>query len=320
MAVNLKFYSVDSLGNKKELTGSASFGNIYKGNQSIMGLAVYMNYPLDGETKVIYDESLLSGFESEQLTLIGNTWGISDDITVDSIMNAQNDYVLNKVSEENILWRQADLYARNYGARGSDEYIEAYNKRILFLQEKHDYEKNKTGKITWAFYTDRDGMVVVPSLYGENSNVSMELDFASIVPTKNGKYLSDMSVEQLQEMLQSLDLEYVPSESEDKNTLIQKIVKFKKYDLSSYSQCSPSNICEWLDSDSIDYDYSEPSSCNISLNGYYNKRKLKTSEDPVIKIVGKGWHTITLYSDSNDKFLVFGLQFMDINEYKKLLQ
>lgn len=41
MAVDLKFYSVDDLGNKKELTGSASFGNIYKGNQSIMNLAIY---------------------------------------------------------------------------------------------------------------------------------------------------------------------------------------------------------------------------------------------------------------------------------------
>lgn len=41
MAVDLKFYSVDENGSKKELSGVASFGNIYKGNQSIMELAIY---------------------------------------------------------------------------------------------------------------------------------------------------------------------------------------------------------------------------------------------------------------------------------------
>lgn len=43
MAVDLKFYSVDSNGNKKELSGSVSYGNIYKGNQSTIGLAIYNN-------------------------------------------------------------------------------------------------------------------------------------------------------------------------------------------------------------------------------------------------------------------------------------
>lgn len=41
MSVNLKFYSVDDSGKKKELSGTASFGNIYKGNQSIMRLAIF---------------------------------------------------------------------------------------------------------------------------------------------------------------------------------------------------------------------------------------------------------------------------------------
>lgn len=41
MGVDLKFYSVNDSGKKTELNGSASFGNIYKGNQSILNLAIY---------------------------------------------------------------------------------------------------------------------------------------------------------------------------------------------------------------------------------------------------------------------------------------
>lgn len=43
MAVDLKFYSVDDLGNKTELNGVTNFGNIYKGNQAIVRLAIYNN-------------------------------------------------------------------------------------------------------------------------------------------------------------------------------------------------------------------------------------------------------------------------------------
>ena len=41
MAVDLKFYSIDGNGNKKELNGSLSYGNIYKGNESVATLAIY---------------------------------------------------------------------------------------------------------------------------------------------------------------------------------------------------------------------------------------------------------------------------------------
>lgn len=43
MSVDLRFYSIDQNGNKKELSGTVSYGNIYKGNESTIGLAIYNN-------------------------------------------------------------------------------------------------------------------------------------------------------------------------------------------------------------------------------------------------------------------------------------
>lgn len=288
-------------------------------NRIDKGLAVFVNHPLDGEIKPLYDESLLRAMDSTELNQIAkDIWSLGN-VSVEAILEAQNDYILNEVTETNVLWRQADLHARSSGVRGSEKYNEAFNTRMTFLQGRHGYSDNKTGKVTWAFYTDKDGMVVIPSLYGENANVTMELDFAHIVPEKSGKHLTEMSLEELQTMLTELDTEYTASGSDKKDDLISRIIILKGYDKPESEQCSPSDICEWLDTDEIDYDYSEPSTCEIKLNGYYSKRHVKLSTDPVIKIVGRGWHTITVYSKDNSKFLAFGLQFVDINDYKKML-
>ena len=291
-------------------------------NRINKGLAVYVNYPLDGEVKPLYDVSLLNEMESTELSRIAkDIWGLSTG-TVDTILEAQNNYISNEVTEVNVLWRQADLYARGKGVRGSEEYNEAYNTRMAFLQSRHGYANKKTGKITWAFYADKDGLVVIPSLYGYMSVVMQELDFASIVPAKSGKHLTEMSLEQLQTMLSELDTEYVISDEDKKEDLISRIIILKGYDKAEYSQGSPSDICEWLDKDEVDYDYDEPAMTTselLCLHGYYSKRSA-CSNDPLIKVVNKGWHTMTLRATDGctDNFLAFGLYFMDIEDFKKL--
>lgn len=296
------------------------------------GLAVYVNYPLDGEIKPLYDRSIFDNEEtgegwdtSDLWNLASNVWGLptttTHDETIDAIIEAQENYILNEVTEVNVLWRQADLYARGYGVRGSEEYNKAFDTRMTFLQGRHGYTDNKTGKITWAFYTDKDGMVVIPSLYADGVTITMELDFANIVPAKSGKHLTEMNLEQLQSMLCELDTEYVSSDDDTKEDLISRIIVLKGYDKAEFTQGSPSDICEWLDTDEIDYDYIEPSVKEISPNGYYSKR-IARSNHPLIKITNKGWHTLTLHSDNTygakKDFLVFGLQFMDINDFKNL--
>ena len=291
-------------------------------NRINKGLAIYMNYPLDGVVKDLYDKSLLDNMDLTALNNILTTvWGESEGSDLDtvkaSIINHQNNYILNEVNKVNPLWRQADLYARSSGVRGSDKYKEAYNTRIAFLQGRHGFSSNKTGKVTWAFYCEKDGMVVIPSVYGESGTVKAELDFASIVPEKNGYYLTEKTLEELQTILGELDAEYSSADSDTKEDLISRIKIAKGYDKPASAQSSPSDICEWLDSDEINYDYVEPNVCEIELTGYYNKRKVSTSSDPVIKITSKGWHTVTILSENNDQFLAFGLQFMDIEDYKE---
>lgn len=288
-------------------------------NRVAKGLAVYMNYPLNGTIKDLYDKTLLDKMELTQLNNILTTvWSKSTasgkDDAVKQILEAQNNYVFNESTNINVGFRQADLYARGKGVRGSEEYKKAYTERITFLQGKHGYEDNKTGKVTWAFYCDKDGTVVIPSLYGENAKVQVELDFASILPEKAGYYLTLKELDALKQ--EATENEISLTGSETKEELIAKIKAKKGYDRPASKQSSPSDICDWTDSDVLNPTYVEPSTCEISLNGYYNRRKVNSKSDPVIKVVSKGWHTITLSSKDNDKFLAFGLQFMDLEGYK----
>lgn len=291
-------------------------------NRIDKGLAVFVNYPLDGEVKTLYDVSLLNEMNSEQLKEEALYWGLPDEYTVDDILERQNYYIFNEIPEINILWRQADLYARGYGVRGSEKYKEAYNTRMAFLQSRHGYADDKTGKVTWAFYTDKDGMVVIPSLYGF-STVKVELDFASVVPEKSGKHLTEMSLEELVAIYNKLEpdtpinVENIEeAEKEElKQYLIEGIISLKGYDKPESVQGSPTDILEWLDTYEVNYDYVEPSTCEISLTGYYGKHGVYPN-DPVIKITSKGWHTITVYSETNEKFLAFGLHFVDIDTYR----
>lgn len=292
-------------------------------NRIDKGLGVFMNYSLDGTVKDLYDESILQSMDLSALNIIlTNVWSMSEvsdtSTAITTILEAQNDYILNQAHLDNIFWRQADLFARSSGVRGSDAYKIAFNNRISFLQTRHGYADNKTGKVTWAFYCDKDGMVVIPSIYGESGTVIAELDFESIVPEKNGYFLTFKTLDELQTI--ASDLELSVSDSDTKETLIAKIKVAKGYDKPGFSQSAPSDICDWLNTDEINYDYIEPAHCEITLNGYYNKRKITSKTDPVIKITSKGWHTITLYSKDNDRFLAFGLQFIDFNRYSELIQ
>lgn len=268
-------------------------------NRISQGLGVYMNYPLDGAVT----EDL--GFTNEQL--------------------------FEKAPDINVLWRQADLYARNGNARWSDGYTTAYNTRMSFLQGKHGYNAEshvaESGEVTWAFYIDKCGMVVVPSIWMDKSSggkVEMELDFHDMVPEGAGAYLSEMDIASLQTALQEVDGSYSPSDSDTKETLIAAIKEKKGYNVSQDEQGCPDNLYDWLDTDEIDYAYTEPMTCEIgaedlSAAGYYGKRQLKANA-PVIKITTKGWHTITLKSNSKDKFIAFGLSFMSLDEYKRAVK
>ena len=233
---------------------------------------------------------------------------------VNAILEAQNAYIMNDITDVNVVWREADLYARGSGVRGSDAYKKAYNTRMEFLQKKHGYSKSESGSVTWAFYCEKDGMVAIPSLYSKaGATVRVQLDFADIVAEKSGSYLKEMSTTDLA----ALYKEVCPSGSAaDDDTKIKEIVKAKKYDKPESMQGSPSDICDWLGTDTPNYDYVEPSTCEITVdaNSKYNKRK--ATADKVIKITSKGWHTITLSSANNEKFIAFGVQFLDVEGLK----
>lgn len=285
-------------------------------NRINKGLGVFVNYPLDGEIKPIYDKTILSEKQLDELNSILSTYWSQGSLdnkenAVSKLIELQNTYMFN-ITDVNICWREADLYARGSGVRGSAEYSNAFSKRLSFLQSKHGYESKTLGKIVWAFYCEKDGMVVIPSIYSKDgATVKMELDFADTVPTNAGLYLKKMTSEELGDLYIELIPDGTSSNDQDK---IQEIIKHKKYNISQSQQGSPSDICEWLDTDDINYDYSEPNKCLITLqaNQRYSKRNM--TSDGVIKITGKGWHTVTLSSD--EKFIAFGLQFIDVENYR----
>lgn len=292
------------------------------------GLAVYMNYPLDGTVKAIYDKSVLDEKSVDELKTIltafgGETESNDKDVMIEEILAKQDEYIYGEATNDNVLFRQADLYARAK-KRGTEAYKTDYNTRIAFLQGKHGYANREQGKVTWAFYADRDGTVVIPSMYAdEEATVTMHLDFDYLVPEKAGRFLTYgnnpstkalWTVSELTALANKLGVDVNGLTTKEQ---IAREIKTAKYSKPQYEQSSPSDIFDWTDSDEIDYTFVEPCECEITFDGYYNKRKV-TSESPVIKVVSKGWHTITL--TSTDKFLAFGLQFMSIEDYKRHIQ
>ena len=288
-------------------------------NRVSKGLGVFVNYPLDGIVKDLYDKSILETKEQSELNTILHSWGKESsenkEVSVSTILEEQNKYILNDITDTNVVWREADLFARGSGVRGSEKYKEAYNARINFLQSKHGYNGNISGEVTWAFYCEKDGMVAIPSLYSKDgATVHIELDFADSVAEKAGTYLKEMSTESLDSLYKELVSDGNASTDEDK---INEIISKQKYDQPGSQQSSPSDVCEWLDDDTPDYNYIEPSTCDVVLtsNSKYSKRNIK--KESVIKITSKGWHTITF--SSSDKFIAFGVQFIDLESYKRLI-
>lgn len=287
-------------------------------NRVSKGLGVFVNYPLDGTVKDIYDKTLLEQKTLDELNALLTGWNKTNlqnkENAIEAVLQAQNDYIMNDVTDVNVVWREADLYARGYGVRGSDVYKTAYNTRMEFLQKKHGYLKNEDGSVTWAFYCEKDGMVAIPSLYSKDgATVKVQLDFADIVPEKAGAYLKVLSTENLA----TLYAELCPDGSaSDDSTKISEIIVKQKYDQPASTQGSPSDICDWLNTDTPNYNYVEPSTCLITLEAGYKYNKRSAVSDKVIKITSKGWHTITLSSSDKGKFIAFGVQFLDVEGLK----
>ena len=120
MSVDLKFYSVDSNGNKKELNGTVSYGNIYKGNDSIQTLAIYNNGDTAAYDPILsikqygnYAESVK--WKSLSFDIDATEWETSlqlDDIEPHSWLKGYN------VQEEN--WSS---YSTAAGTEPSDDWI-----------------------------------------------------------------------------------------------------------------------------------------------------------------------------------------------------
>lgn len=210
---------------------------------------------------------------------------------------------LEEKGDKNILFRQADLIARGKGKAGSEEYNIAYNNQIKILQEKHGLKEGKEGKITWAFYTDQDGISVTPSVYGKEAIIKIELDFAELVPEKAGYYLQQLNLEELTNIAQNLELQI--DQTASKKTIIDAIKTKKGYDKAGYEQASISDLFRWTGKEKIDYSYTEPSVKEIKLNGWNNAKITDNS----IRISTRGWHTITISSVDGKPVEVYGLNF-----------
>lgn len=154
------------------------------------------------------------------------------------------------------------------------------------------------GSITWSFYCPVDGMVVVPSVYTKTTNqgVSMQLDFGG----EQGKW-------------------------------------------ANYWNCVSATATP-------DREYKEPSVVEIPYTAMetmgegkaYGLHMLQHTDQPVLKITSKGWHTVSLmmptvaqsmvYDDNeimptsvpsqpvgDGNFDVFGLNFLSLNDYKRMV-
>ena len=221
------------------------------------------------------------------------------------------------------LHRICDQYARqNCGkAEGDEGYEDAYqakyNERLEFLKTKHQ----GSGYVTWSFYCDKENTVVVPALCLEdptNSEVLMELDFATLVPSTAGNFLKEMSLDDLKAYANENDI--VPSDDDTVETLSEK-VRLVKFNSAEDVQQKPSNIFNFTGEDTLNWDYDVPmittiGKDDVSEAGYYGMNQLAAKKKAII-ITTKGWHTISLKANSG-KFMAFGLNFLPYKEYKKL--
>lgn len=210
---------------------------------------------------------------------------------------------LEKTGDENILFRQADLIARGKGEIGSEEYKKAFNDHITFLKEKHSSEDGDKAFVTWAFYSEKDGLYVIPSVYGKNAKIKIELDFAELLPEKAGYYLNLLSIEELKKEADKLKLNYESNAA--KEELIKNIKKAKGYDKASYEQASVSDIFRWTGKEKVDYLYAEPAVREVVVDGWNNSR----TADNYLRITSRGWHTITVSAPEGDEVEIYGLNF-----------
>ena len=230
---------------------------------------------------------------------------------------------------EESLDRVCDSYAKkNCGlSEGDDGYEDAYNtsylERMNFLKGKHVSD----GYVTWSFYTDKENTVVIPSLWidpedTDSHEVLMELDFATLIPSTIGDGMKEWTLEKLQNEMQTYDAEYSPTASDAVEDLAARL-KALKWTKSEDRQQNPSNIFNYLGTDTLNYDFEVPMTTlitdeDVSDVGYYGLNQLSTAKKAVV-ITTKGWHTISLKSNNGSKFMAFGLNFLPYREYKRIV-
>lgn len=222
------------------------------------------------------------------------------------------------------LQRICDQYARqNCGKQPEEEGYEAayqakYDERIAFLKGKHKGD----GYVTWSFYCDKENTAVIPAIYledPENSEILMELDFATVVPSTAGSFLKEMSLDKLKEYATSQSVSFEDSDTVE--TLAEK-VRLAKFNVAEDVQQKPSNIFNFTGEDTLAWDYVVPMTTTIgkddvSAAGYYGMNQLAEKKKAVV-ITTKGWHTISLKA-SKGKFMAFGLNFLPYREYKRII-
>lgn len=128
-------------------------------------------------------------------------------------------------------------------------------------------------KITWSFYAEEDGLVVIPGLYTVDPNpvIKFELDF-------------------------------------------------------NMEQAQWGNTWSYFQDTVTNHAYREPASFSlaksdlVALNGTaYSSAIVRSTDQKALKIVGKGWHTITLsvqLSIDSNSCTVHGLEFFSLNNYR----
>lgn len=227
--------------------------------------------------------------------------------------------------QETALQRICDQYARqNCGKKEEEEgYAEAYqstyDSRMAFLTGRHQGD----GYVTWSFYCDKENTVVVPSLYledPENSEVLMELDFATLVPSTAGNFLKEMTLENLKAYADENSVAYEESDTLD---VIAEKVRVAKFNVAEDKQQKPSNIFNFTGTDELNWEYEVPLTTTIgkddvSEQGYYGLNQLAAKKKAVV-ITTKGWHTMSL-KVIKGKCMAFGLNFLPYRTYKEIIK
>ena len=177
------------------------------------------------------------------------------------------------------------------------------------------------GYVTWSFYCDKENTVVVPALYledPENSEVLMELDFATLVPSTAGNFLKEMTLDNLKAY--ATENGVTSADDDTVETLAEK-VRLAKFNVSEDVQQKPSNIFNFTGEDTLNWEYDVPMTTTIGKDdvseaGYYGMNQLATKKKAVV-ITTRGWHTISLKANKG-KFMAFGLNFLPYKDYKNL--